>query len=81
MSTYIVTRTEHLTLVQVVGRRVRQLRKDRDWTMEDLAIRLGKQRGFIGELSRIEAGRHNVTLQTLQRLADAFDVAPRDLLP
>jgi transcriptional regulator with XRE-family HTH domain len=59
-----------------VGKRVRQLRLARDLTQEDMA-----DRGFVvRHYQRIEAGR-SVTLRTIWKLARAFGVAPRAILP
>jgi transcriptional regulator with XRE-family HTH domain len=58
------------------GRRIRELRLQAGLTQEDMM-----ERGFsLRHYQRIEAGR-SVTLQTLWKLARAFDVEPRDLLP
>jgi transcriptional regulator with XRE-family HTH domain len=58
------------------GLRVRSLRERRGLTQEDMT-----DRGFsLRHYQRIEAGR-SVTLWTIWKLARAFDVNPRDLLP
>jgi len=58
------------------GRRVRQLRVHAGLTQEDMM-----ERGFsLRHYQRIEGGR-SVTLQTVWKLAKAFGVQPRDLLP
>jgi transcriptional regulator with XRE-family HTH domain len=58
------------------GRRVRELRVEAGLTQEDMM-----DRGFsLRHYQRIEAGR-SVTLATMWKLAKAFDVQPRNLLP
>jgi transcriptional regulator with XRE-family HTH domain len=58
------------------GRRVRELRDSQGLTQEDMM-----ERGFsLRHYQRIEAGR-SVTLRTLWKLAGAFGVQPRELLP
>lgn len=56
--------------------RVQQLRKARRWSQEDLATISGLHRTYI---SLIERARSNVTLDNVERLADAFDVPTTDL--
>ncbi len=59
-----------------LGRRVRAMRLERKMTQEDMM-----DQGFaIRHYQRIEAG-HSITLQTLWKLAQAFGVSPRAILP
>ena len=59
-----------------LGRRVRDLRVERGLTQEDMM-----DRGFsLRHYQRIEAGR-SITLATLWKLAEAFGVEPRIVLP
>lgn len=60
-----------------LGARLRQLRKARRLTQEQLAERAGLSYKFIGE---VERGRANPSLTTLGRLSDALDVSLVDLL-
>ena len=63
-------------LCLAVGKRVRQLRLERGLTQEDMA-----DYGFaLRQYQRIEAGT-SVTLTTLWKLACAFDVPVRAILP
>lgn len=58
------------------GKRVKNLREKRNWTQEDMM-----DAGFsLRHYQRIEAGR-SVTISTLWKLAKAFRVNPKDLLP
>jgi transcriptional regulator with XRE-family HTH domain len=60
----------------LLGRRVRALREARALTQEDMM-----DLGFsLRHYQRIEAGR-SVTLRTVWKLAKAFKVQPREILP
>lgn len=54
-----------------VGARVRELRKARGWTLEQLAERADKHYTYIGGLER---GDRNVTLEVLHAVAKALEV-------
>jgi transcriptional regulator with XRE-family HTH domain len=58
-------------VVERVGRRVAELRREQGWTQESLAERLGIT---IQRISRIEAGGANMTIETLVGLAHVLDV-------
>jgi transcriptional regulator with XRE-family HTH domain len=45
-------------------------RMNAGWTQQELAERMGTSHSVI---SRIESGQHATSVQTLARLADAFD--------
>lgn len=52
-----------------IGLRIYQLRMLKEWSQDELARRSGLQRSHI---SRIEAGKYAVTLETIQAIAEAF---------
>lgn len=52
-----------------IGLRIFQLRTMKEWSQEELARRAGLQRSHV---SRIEAGRYAVTLETIQAIAEAL---------
>ncbi|MDY7094402.1 MAG: helix-turn-helix transcriptional regulator [Acidobacteriota bacterium] len=56
---------------QLVGRKIRQLRKERKLTQTALAGRIGIQQS---DLSRMEKGEYRVSLDTLFRILAEFDV-------
>lgn len=58
------------------GARVRQLRKGRGWTQEQLAEAAGRHWTCIGG---IERGERNVTLQVVYDIANALGVSVEDL--
>jgi transcriptional regulator with XRE-family HTH domain len=60
-----------------VGRNVRQIRKERGWSQEDLAFEAGLDRTYI---SGVERGVRNPTVLVLSELARALKVAPSVLL-
>lgn len=61
----------------LVGRNVARLRRERALKQEPLSEVSGFTQSY---LSQIENGRVNLTLLRLHDLAQAFDVAPRELL-
>ena len=67
----------HPYLAQL-GKRVRDLRRQKKWTQEDLEGKAKIERVY---LSRIEGGRQNPSILTLRALARAFKVTIADLLP
>lgn len=61
----------------LLGRRLREIRIERDLSQEKLAERLGFHRTYIGG---IERGERNLSLRSVEELADLLGVAPLDLL-
>jgi transcriptional regulator with XRE-family HTH domain len=59
-----------------LGRRIREARRAKDWTQEVAAERLSID---VRELQRIEAGRVNLTLQSLLRIARVLGLPVRSL--
>ena len=59
-------------VVQIIALQVRANRLARGWTQKQLAERSGMKQSFI---SRVEAGKSLPNLDTLNRIASAFDVA------
>jgi transcriptional regulator with XRE-family HTH domain len=64
------------TIQELVGARVRELRKARGWTLEELAEKAEKHYTYIGGLER---GDRNVTLEVLQAVATALEVPLKEL--
>ena len=56
---------------QRIGQRIADLRKGQGLTQNDLASMTGMQRNHI---SRIEQGRYSVGFDTLQTIAEQFDM-------
>lgn len=59
------------------GRKLRKLRKSRDWNQYDLAVHSGISREHI---SYLENGRKEAGLRALKDLADSFDMSLAQLL-
>jgi transcriptional regulator with XRE-family HTH domain len=55
-----------------LGHRVRQLRKDRNWTLEQAAQQAGLARST---LSKIENGQMSPTFDAVKKLADGLDIS------
>jgi transcriptional regulator with XRE-family HTH domain len=64
-------------LRQALASNVRQLRSRRSLSQEDFADHTGIHRTYIGGIERAE---RNVTLATVERIADAFGIDPVELL-
>lgn len=60
-----------------LGRNLRRAREQRELTQEDVSERSGVH---ATEVSRIEAGKRDPRVSTLERLAKAVEVSPGELL-
>jgi transcriptional regulator with XRE-family HTH domain len=68
----MVTPTPKIRQVQLVGRKIRRLRKERRLTQTELSSRIGIQQS---DLSRMEKGEYRVSLDTLFKILAEFDVS------
>jgi transcriptional regulator with XRE-family HTH domain len=64
-------------LQRIVGRNIRRLRRERGLSQEDLAAEIGVHRTYMGG---VERGERNLTLRSLERLAERLGVSPLSLL-
>lgn len=64
-------------IYQHIGRRVREERRRRGWTQEQLAERADSHLSFVGQLER---GIKKPSLVTIKKIADAFGTKAGDLL-
>jgi transcriptional regulator with XRE-family HTH domain len=64
-------------LQRIVGRNLRAIREAKGFSQEAFADELGVHRTYLGGLER---GERNMTLKTLEALADQLNVAPLALL-
>lgn len=65
-------------LLKKIGNRIRQLRKEKKLSQLDLAVRMDNHAEQIG---RIERGELNVTIGTLQKIAESLHLPITDLFP
>ncbi len=63
--------------VAYISRRIKELRLENKLTVQELAYRCDMERS---NLSRIEAGRTNLTLKTLCAICNALNVTLRDVI-
>lgn len=68
----LTTGAERFRKTELVGRKIRRLRKERKLTQTELASRIGIQQS---DLSRIERGEYRVSLDTLFRMLAEFKVS------
>jgi DNA-binding XRE family transcriptional regulator len=62
---------------QSIGKKIRQLRIAKDYSVEALAQKAGMKRP---NLSRLESGKHQPSLETLERIAEALGVTIAEIL-
>ena len=60
-----------------VGKNLRFLRDQKDWSQEELGFEAGLDRTYI---SGIERGKKNPTVKSLAKIAKALDVPPARLM-
>ena len=60
----------------VFGQKVKQLRKAKELSQEDLAEKSGLNRPYI---SAIEQGKRNVSLEVIEKLAEALGIEIKEL--
>jgi predicted transcriptional regulator len=71
---------EHNSSMQVrerFGKRLRELRHERNFTQMQMAIDLGMDRSFLSDLER---GRKSITLPFIERIAVGLQLSLSDLL-
>ena len=64
-------------LQKIVGRSLRRYRLERGFSQEAFADHMGVHRTYMGA---VERGERNLTLRTLERLAEFMGVDPLELL-
>ena len=62
---------------QVIGKKIKQLREEQNLTLEQLADMVGTDRQHIWN---IEAGRKNITLDYLDKIAEALKVSQSEFI-
>lgn len=69
--------TQGATIRSAFGHRVREFRATKAITQEELALRCGLDRSYIGQ---VERGERNISLENIYRIASGLDISPGDLL-
>lgn len=64
-------------LVQLFGQRVREVRLEKGWTQERLALEAGVKRAYLSE---VESGKRAVSLPFVEKIAIALECEPADLV-
>jgi transcriptional regulator with XRE-family HTH domain len=64
-------------IYQIIGARIKDIRESKGMTQLDVAVILNYDKTTI---SRIEAGRTNITIRTLQKLSIALEVPMKELI-
>lgn len=59
------------------GRRLAELRRQRGWSQEKLALESGLARSYLGG---VERGQRNIAVVNICRLAQALEVEPAELM-
>jgi len=69
--------SEVVKLLESMGSRIKSARLEKNWTQEMLA-----ENAQINdkEVSHIEAGRRNITIETLVKISVALEVKPESLI-
>ncbi len=65
---------------KIVGKNVKTLREKRGWTQEQLGERMNWKSAAKSRVSRIEAGKYDVRVSTVEQLAAALGCQPVDIL-
>ena len=60
-----------MTINKQLGYRIRYLRQEKNWSIEDLALEAGINRNYLGDLER---GTRNPTLVILNKIAQALEI-------
>jgi transcriptional regulator with XRE-family HTH domain len=72
------TREANTAYRRAFGQRLRQLRDERGFSQEGLALESGIARSYLGG---IERGEKNPALDHIVRLSTTLDVQPSELMP
>lgn len=65
------------TILILFGEKVRELRKEKGLSQEDLSFKADLHRTYIGMIERAEK---NITLINIEKIANALQVTPNELL-
>ncbi|MCP1136948.1 helix-turn-helix domain-containing protein [Paenibacillus polysaccharolyticus] len=65
-----------MSLPEAVGNRIRELRKAKGWTQEQLAESAGLHYSYIGG---VERGDRNISLETLEKIINGLQVTAEEI--
>lgn len=65
-----------MNLRNIIGQRIRDKRKEKGWTQEELAEKTGMHPTYVGKLERGEKG---ATIDSLEKIVNALDVTFEEL--
>ena len=65
-----------MNLPEIVGQRIREYRRQKNWTQEQLAEAASLHYSYIGG---VERGDRNISLETLEKIATALDIPAGEL--
>lgn len=58
------------------GQRIKELRNETGLSQEKFALKIGMDRTYYAS---VEAGRRNIALQNIKKIADGFDISLSEL--
>ncbi|MEQ6353200.1 helix-turn-helix transcriptional regulator [Lysinibacillus sp. M3] len=64
------------SLVKLVGSNIKEIRKSKKLTQEELAEKCGLQTSY---LAGVERGDRNITIQTLEKITEGLEEAPSSI--
>lgn len=70
-----MTKRQEAQLQKRFGERLRELRKEKGFSQEGLALACELDRTYIGG---VERGERNISLLNIHKIAAALDVSPRE---
>lgn len=65
-------------LAILIGTKIRETRKSKSISQEQLALRTAIDRSYLG---RIERGEVSITVEKLYQISQTLDIDPKNLLP
>ncbi|MUT65664.1 helix-turn-helix domain-containing protein [Paenibacillus sp. NEAU-GSW1] len=66
-------------LSKLIGRQIRLIRDNKNLTQDHVAERTGREGYNKARISRIETGKENITLETLEVVMNALEITPYEL--
>jgi transcriptional regulator with XRE-family HTH domain len=71
--------TDSVELGKRIGANIRRAREERGWSLEKLALKCVPPTGYT-TISRLEKGKRGLTLDWVERIANALGIDPAELL-